>query len=342
VEVFINGTGLLSPQATFDEASFSLSTMKAADSNRLKCLEPDYKNFINPASSRRMSRMIKMGITSAKLCLTNAAVENPGAIITGTGLGCIEDTEKFIVSILENNEQLLTPTPFIQSTHNTVGGQIALLLHCHEYNFTYVHRGISFESALLDAAMLIEEQSADNILVGGIDELTDHSFTLLQELGIYSRKENIASNLSDGTPGGEGAAFFLLSGKKTEKSIAKISSLKTLVGVTDTKIISEKITGCLAEAGKTIQDVALVLTGDSGHPKTDGIYQELRNGIFKNSVTKTFKQYCGEYHTASSFALWMAAAFIGDKKNHPSTPSSIFIYNNFGGVDHIFILLEKC
>jgi 3-oxoacyl-[acyl-carrier-protein] synthase II len=82
--------------------------------------------------------------------------------------------------------------------------------------------------------------------------------------------------------------------------------------------------------------------GDSGNRKTDRLYHELRNRIFKNSVARTFKQYCGEYHTASSFALWMATALIGDKKNQSSAPSSVFIYNNFGGVDHSFILLEKC
>ena len=207
MEVFINGIGLISPKPTFEGTGYSLSSIQVDAPDRLRCIEPDYKNYINPSLLRRMSRMIKMGITAAKICLANAGVEKPGAIITGTGLGCIEDTEKFIHSIIENNEELLTPTPFIQSTHNTVGGQIALLLNCHEYNFTYVHRGISFESALSDASMLLQENSADTVLVGGIDELTDNSFKLLKQLGIYNQR----------TVGGEGAAFFLVSGKKNRK-----------------------------------------------------------------------------------------------------------------------------
>ncbi len=342
MELFINGIGIISPQAQFDAAEFSIDSLQTTTDSRLKCIEPDYKNFINATQLRRMSRMIKIGIASAKSCLQNADIENPGAIITGTGLGCIEDTEKFLLSIIDNDEQHLSPTPFIQSTHNTVGGQIALLIGCHEYNFTYVHRGLSFESALLDASMLLEEGSAETVLVGGIDELTDNSFKLLSELGIYSRREKVGANFSDGVAGGEGAAFFLLSKKRNEKSISKITSLKCYTGQSYVDVISKKIVECLLEAGKDIKDIELVLTGNSGNRKTDLIYHELKNTLFKNSVTQTFKQYCGEYYTASSFALWLASKLIHNSSLLSSAPTSILIYNNFGGSEHSIILVEKC
>lgn len=326
MEIYINGTGCISPQATFDETTFIPAALKAAESNRLRCVEPEYKNHINPALLRRMSRMIKMGIASSRICLDNAGVSMPGAIITGTGLGCVEDTEKFTVSILDNHEHLLAPTPFIQSTHNTVGGQIALLLGCHEYNYTYVHRGISFESALIDAALMIREGSADNILVGGIDELTDRSYKLLQQLGIYSRQEHF------GTPGGEGASFFLLSGKKSERSLAKLSFVKTVSNEKDPTAISEKI--------KTILPAStadLVLSGETGHIKTDILLEEVKKNAFPNQSFATFKQYCGEYHTASAFALWLAVQKISKEKLN-----SILVYNHFIGSDHSLMLVEKC
>ena len=59
-------------------------------------------------------------------------------------------------------KNILTPTSFIQSTHNTVGGQIALGLECKGYNFTYVHASISFESALLDAQLQLAMDEASN------------------------------------------------------------------------------------------------------------------------------------------------------------------------------------
>ena len=99
-----------------------------------------------------MSRIIRMGVAAAMECLQEADVKKPDAIITGTAYGCLEDTGLFLAKMVENNEEMLTPTAFIQSTHNTVGAQVALMLSCHHYNNTFVHRGFSFESYISNLA----------------------------------------------------------------------------------------------------------------------------------------------------------------------------------------------
>lgn len=181
--------------------------------NRLKAIEPDYAKYIDAKLIRRMSRIIKMGVAAAMDCLdaaaeaastadeaTGAAAPGkrlvPDAIVTGTAYGCLEDTVTFLRRMVENKEELLTPTAFIQSTHNTVGAQIALMLQCHAYNNTFVHRGFSFESAVLDAQMLLEEGQATNVLVGGVDEITDTSHQILERFGLFK-----------GAMDGEGAVF---------------------------------------------------------------------------------------------------------------------------------------
>src|SRR6185369_6984851 len=148
----------------------------------------DYKAFIDVRQIRRMSRIIKMGVAAAMECLGEAGIEVPDAIVTGTAYGCLEDTGIFLSKMVEQREELLAPTAFIQSTHNTVGAQIALMLHCNGYNNVFVHRGFSFESALLDAMLLLNEQEADNILVGGIDETTTTSHTIMSRFGLYKRE----------------------------------------------------------------------------------------------------------------------------------------------------------
>ncbi|WP_295672257.1 beta-ketoacyl synthase chain length factor, partial [uncultured Mucilaginibacter sp.] len=186
MSVFIRSAACISPQNTFDNESFLTEAVEYYGT-RLKVLAPDYKAFVDPKSLRRMSHVIKMGVAAAMDCLKNGGVDMPGAIITGTAYGCLEDTVTFLSRIIEQEEEMLPPTAFIQSTHNTVGAQIALLLKCHGYNNTFVHKGISFESALLDAMMLLKENEADNILVGGTDEMTDTSFAILSRLGLYKR-----------------------------------------------------------------------------------------------------------------------------------------------------------
>ncbi len=101
--------------------------------------EPDYKDYIpDPLARRRMSRIIKMGLTSAMIALKDSGLESIDGLITGTGWGCLADTERFLNSIYENDERLLNPSAFIQSTPNTIGAQIALSLGTNCYNVSYV------------------------------------------------------------------------------------------------------------------------------------------------------------------------------------------------------------
>ena len=176
-EIFITGLGNVSPQKTFDNSSF-LEEVMHFSSNQLRCQDPNYKDFVPADMLRRMSRIIKFGVAAGKKCLADAGGGIPDAIITGTGLGCIEDTEKFLTNMIRSKEEFLTPTSFIQSTHNTVSAQIALLLKCHNYNFTYVHRGFSFESALLDSMLRLESGESNNVLLGAMDEMTPNTFQI--------------------------------------------------------------------------------------------------------------------------------------------------------------------
>ena len=117
--------GIVSAQKTFDSEFLSEVSVNETE-NVLYAQQPSYKEMIPPAMIRRMAKGVKMGIYASTKALEEAGIEQPGAIITGTGMGCVEDSEKFLKAILDNDEQFLTPTSFIQSTHNTVGAQIAL------------------------------------------------------------------------------------------------------------------------------------------------------------------------------------------------------------------------
>lgn len=70
---------------------------------------------------------------------------------------------------------------------NTIGAQIALLTGNHSYNNTYVHRGFSFESALLDAALLLQEGEASTVLAGAVDEMTPALHAILGRMGCWEK-----------------------------------------------------------------------------------------------------------------------------------------------------------
>lgn len=303
-----------------------------------------------------MSRIIKMGVATASACLQGAGENNPGAIITGTTYGCLEDTGNFLTEVIQRNEELPPPTAFIQSTHNTVGAQIALMLKCHHYNNTFVHNGFSFESALLDAILLLKEKEAHNVLVGSVDELTDISYSILNRLGLYKRSP-VVSNLdlyttdSSGTLAGEGAAFFLLTDEHSPDAYAQLDGMTTFYKPKNITEIEQQIVSFLTAYSINIHDISLVITGKNGDAKEDKIYEQLQQSVFSNNPLIHYKHLCGEYPTAVSFALWMAATILktenvpavtGYNDSKENKIRKILIYNHYQNVYHSLLLISAC
>ena len=169
---FINGIGIIAPQKTFDPNVF-LSEISDYDKNVLTCIHPDFKAYINPIQMRRLSRMLRIGLSAATICLRESKVTTPDGIITATGYGFLDETEKFLKELLEQNEKQLTPTYFMQGTSNALAGLVALTIKCTGYNNTYVSRGFAFENAITDALMQLNENSSANFLLGSYDEAAE-------------------------------------------------------------------------------------------------------------------------------------------------------------------------
>jgi 3-oxoacyl-[acyl-carrier-protein] synthase II len=299
-----------------------------------------------------MSRIIKMGVAAAMECLKEAGVGAPDAVITGTAYGCLQDTEVFLTRIVENKEEMLTPTAFIQSTHNTVGAQIALMLQCHQYNNTFVHRGFSFESALLDGLMLLLENPDALVLVGAVDEITDTSHTLLSRMGLY-RQDPVSSRdlfvtRSRGTIAGEGAAFFLLTGQPSPADNARLEAITTFYNPGNITETERSISSFLASQSIDIDDIDLIITGRNGDEKNDRIYDQLEQSVLKGPLAINYKHLCGEYPTSTAFALWLATNILKTGQLPTSIEvraasiRRILIYNHNHNRHHSLFLVSAC
>jgi 3-oxoacyl-(acyl-carrier-protein) synthase len=327
--VYILSASAVSPQVSFEQMLIQ-PTFCIGD--RLQCAEPDYTKYIDAKLIRRMSRIVKMGVAAAMDALQQSGITNPDAIITGTAYGCLADTNAFLTRLVEYKEELLSPTAFIQSTHNTVGAQIALQLKCHQYNNTFVHRGSSFEAALMDAISLLRENEAGTVLVGAADEITEESHAILERFGLYKANGNSSELLISGTPGtmaGEGAAFFTLSRNKEKNAIAELVDLKTHHH--PKRFVNDIINDFLTENNVSNDDLDLIILGNNGDISTDAHYLEMTKKLFRGKRLTGYKNYCGEYPTSSAFALWMAVKMIerGAFINGEPSPKKILIYNNY-------------
>lgn len=352
-KTYINGLGCISAQKTFD--TIFLEKAELNENDTVFALKvPIYKDFIPPVAIRRMAKGVKNGIVASTLALREAKLETVDAIITGTGMGCIEDSEKFLKAILDNDEQFLTPTSFIQSTHNTVGGQIALGLQCKSYNLTYVNGSVSFESALFDAKMKIEEQEASSILVGGIDETADYTMSLFKLAG-FLKKENqepysVLESTTNGVVFGEGATFFALENEIKDNTIAEILDVEILNKL-DVSEVEGKIFSFLASNDLKINEIDAIILGYNGDVEFDLYYKNLSKITFANIPQVYYKHLSGEYDTASAFGLWVGSKII-QTQNIPdiikinaldkATYKTILLYNQRNGLDHSFTLISSC
>ena len=179
--------------------------------------------------------------------------------------------------------------------------------------------------------MMKIEEGNENILVGAMDEMTETSYIIQQRLGLLK-----------GIEAGEGAQFFLLSREAGEHPLAEIRGLETFTGQHTTEEISSRIIRFLQRNGLECQDIQWLVTGKNKNEKSimnesNSIYEELETNLFPESIHLSFKDECGEYPTASSYAVWKAVK----ASINCTTPTNILIYNHHHSINHSLILIRK-
>lgn len=331
---YIRSSAAISPQESFT-GGFAPHLLTLEGKNMMRVKEPDYSGFIPPNNLRRMSRVLKMGLTAALQCLRNGNAAIPGAIITGTGRGSLQDTEKFLHNIRDYAETALNPTPFIQSTYNSVNGLIALQQQCTEYNNTFVHRGFSFGHAVLDSMMQLAEGNATEVLAGAFDEITDEHFYIKSRIGYWKNEPvqpaELLESATGGSIAGEGAAFFLFTSQPADICL---EGIKMLYKPSEEEV-QQALQAFLSSHDLAGEEIDLLVSGRNGDARYAQFYDNVERQI-PDAKVFYFKPYCGEYDTAGAFGLWAA---IKEMEQWPA--NNAVIYNNFYGDQHTFMLLRK-
>ena len=311
----------------------------------VRALEPDYKQYFTPNEARRLGKILKRALLVSREAMKESGVTDPDAIITGTGLGCIENTEIFLDKLVREGEELLNPTHFMQSTHNTISSLVAIDAKCHAYNTTYAHKGISFECALQDAFLQMQSGKVQTALVGAHDEMTPIYFMLLKKAG-YLGKPNQ-------TFAGETAVAVMLSTEKTENAMCKIEAVeKIYTGACHCGLDPQSPEIMNLQIKFKTTDIDYIMVGTNGVEENDKIYLENCAKLFPDIPLLQYKNIFGESYTASALGVYAAAVclqkgkipeqlFVNAKDFSPVQPRKIICYNHFEGKNHTFILLSR-
>ena len=296
-----------------------------------RSIDPSFKDYISPIEARRMGKILKRAIATSKEAINASCLETVDAIITGTGYGCIENTEFFLDTLSKDGEQMLSPTYFMQSTHNTISSLVAIQTKNHGYNVTYAHKGISFDSALQDAILQMRLGKINSALVGGHDEMTPTFYNILKKGGMMGHDDEMC---------GEAAVSVVL-GTKNDNYLCKLLDFKMLHKPTMEKL----------RAVATEFKADYILTGISGDHKSDEAYLNECKELFGDVKLLKYKHLFGESFTASGLGFYVAAQclkagkipahlFVNSSEATDKKPSKILIFNHSDGNNYSLTLLE--
>ncbi len=224
---------------------------------------------------------------------------------------------------------------------------------CKGYNFTYVNGAVSFESALIDAKMQIEEAEANSILVGGVDENGDYTTSLFKLNGRIkadnSAPYDVLNSTTSGAVYGEGANFFVLENERKENSYAELLDI-AIVNTLEENEVEATIVSFLKSNNLEISDVDALILGFDGNVDFENYYRNLAENAFAQTLVLYYKHLSGEYDTASAFAFWMVAKILKTQEIpeivkvnaiEKSDYKTILLYNQLNGKNHSFTLLSK-
>lgn len=289
--------------------------------------DPNFRDWLNPLESRRMGKILKRALVTAMKVMKDTGISQPDAIITGTGLGCIENTELFLDQLCREGEEMLKPTYFMQSTHNTISSLIAIQCKCHGYNTTYSHKSVSFDSALLDAFVQMRLGDITTALVTGNDELTPSYFGILQRTGFLGQQGEVTAS--------EASVAMMLT-SDSAGTLCEIQDVRA-VYMSQDKMPASPV-------------VDAVLLGTNGTMQNDGVYEQVAR-CYPGVPCLHYKHLFGEGYTASALGIYAAAHLLNegeapafmrcDGVDEPLPVHRLLVVNHSDGQNLSYTLMQQ-
>jgi 3-oxoacyl-[acyl-carrier-protein] synthase II len=228
------------------------------------------RNFMPSLKYRRMSRVSRLAVAASIEALKDAAfpISLPAAsstgVVIGTGYGSTAQTDEFFVGMLKEGPEGANPSLFPDTVPNAPASQVSIYHGIKGPNTTFSHNEVSGEQALAYAYQLLQEDRAEAVLVGSVDELSSvlfHSFATVRVLSPQGgRKEGMRpfDCLRNGRVLGEGAGILVLEkrehaqgrGAKIYGSLAAWAATGGCVGIQHYEVEAEQMTRVMKDVLK--------------------------------------------------------------------------------------------
>jgi len=261
--------------------------------------------MLTPNQRRRLSRLQQMALITARKSHAPDASQRVSVAI-GTGLGCLEDAGAFIENLIAKDEREPMPSRFPNSVHNSPAGQVAIDQAAQSLNSAPTVGEITFECSLWQGMSQLAIDEADCALVGAVDEADKYLLSIGQRWGAWNE---------DIKPGEGAVVASLARAEKTAAPLARVTTVR--LGRYRTPFNAEAEADWIASMVDLAQ-VDVLLSGAGGFAKLEPMYAAVAAALMKRTGNKleqqTYKQLCGEFHSASAFGFSIAVNLAHEKK----------------------------
>ena len=164
-------------------------------------------DFMPPLKARKFDRCSLLAVVAAGMALKDAAIDAASfdttriGLVLGCGFGGISNAEEFLRGYLTAGTEGLVPMLFPNVVPNASASNASIEHKLKGPNVTVIQRFCSAEAAFFMAQRFLEEDRADIILTGGVDELFP---ALLRGLKAIGQLRSFGSSF------GEGAGILVL------------------------------------------------------------------------------------------------------------------------------------
>jgi 3-oxoacyl-[acyl-carrier-protein] synthase II len=257
--------------------------------------------FVAKKALRRIDHYSKMALLGSYLALEDARmldIDPKGlGIVVASGYGASATTFAFLDSFIVTTDTYSSPTYFSNSVHNAAAAHISIFLGATGPCLTVSQFEISVPSALMTAALWLEEGRMERVLFGAVDEYCDVlGYSWRQYFGLNKGGliEPFLFNQQSAIPG-EGAAFFLLSrGEGSGKGYGHVAALEA--GYSDQATLARP-------------EGARLILGADGHREPGKRYEQYIDGAIG---VASYTPLYGSFPTNTAFD--MAAGLLSMKE----------------------------
>jgi len=287
------------------------------------------RDFIAPMKMRRMNTLSRFGVAAAKLAFDDAEPVDPAStgVAIGTAFGPVQTSVDYMREYVEKGASLAPPQLFAESVANAPGSHIAIEWGLRGFNVTVTQRESSALAAAMYGASQIVKGSAMAAVIGGVEEINEMIFSVLDRLGALGNESRPFDRRRNGLVPGEGSAVLIAHSEAKEAygylagfGIARDTTATLSDWGEDPRAVVTAMRAAIDDAGLTMRDIDAIYASANSTRRADRVEYCAIQELFDDAgppVVAT-KGFFGEYAAGGALQLVAALLAIDEQVLHAS------------------------